>query len=204
MSCESFDWKAYVLGEQEGAEGRRHEEHLRVCQACAEDVAGLKVTVTALRRLPKMEPPRRIAFVSDPVAEPGWWARFWVAGPRLAFGSAAMLSLAILAHGMMARTAPATDAINAEVEQEVARRLPAALDQAVAQDVSRKVSAQFAPQMMELKARLDGLESGNLQKVRVELDERRKSDLQEIRAAFELMERRMNTRYLSAAKFGGE
>jgi len=48
------------------------------------------------------------------------------------------------------------------------------------------------------------LEQGGLVKARAELDEQRKTDMQEIRAAFELMERRMNTRYLSAARFGGD
>jgi hypothetical protein len=57
--------------------------------------------------------------------------------------------------------------------------------------------------MAEMRGRLDGLERENLVKVRGELDQRRQADMQEIRAAFELMERRMNTRYLSAARFGG-
>jgi len=199
MSCEGFDWKGYALGEQAGAEGKRHEEHLKECEACREEMSGLKVTVMALKRLPKMEPPRRIAFVSDPVVEPGWWARLWASGPRLGFASAAMLSVAILGHGVMARTMAGKDGVEARVEQEVARRLPAA----VGQVVNKQVAVELAPVMAEIRGRLDGLERNNLVKVRGELDERRKEDMQEIRAAFELMERRMNTRYLSAARFGG-
>lgn len=197
MSCEGFDWKAYTLGDLAGAEGKRHEEHLKGCEACQAEASGLKLTVTALKRLPKMEPPRRIAFVSDPVVEPGWWARLWASGPRLGFASAAMLSVAILAHGMMART-PGTDPgqFQARVEQEVAKRLPEAVDEAVA--------ARYAPALADMKRRLDGLEQGGLVKAKAELDEQRKADMQEIRAAFELMERRMNTRYLSAARFGGD
>lgn len=197
MSCEGFDWKAYELGELAGADGKRHEEHLKGCEACQAEAAGLKLTVTALKRLPKVEPPRRIAFVSDPVVEVGWWTRLWASGPRLGFASAAMLTVAILAHGMMART-PATDPgqFQAKVEQEVAKKLPAAVDEAVA--------VRYAPAMAELNGRLNGLEQGGLVKAKVELDQQRKADMQEIRAAFELMERRMNTRYLSAARFGGD
>ncbi len=203
MSCESFDWKAYALGETAGAEGTRHEEHLKECAGCREEMSGLKVTVTALKRLPKMEPPRRIAFVSDPVVEPGWWARLWASGPRLGFASAAMLSVAILAHGMMARTAAGSGGVEARVEQEVARRLPDAVNRAVGEGVNKQVAVELAPAMAEIRGRLDGLERTSLVKVRGEMDERRKADMQEIRAAFELMERRMNTRYLSAARFGG-
>jgi anti-sigma factor RsiW len=201
MSCERFDWKAYVLGEHSGGETGLHEAHLKDCAACRDEVAGLKVTVTALKRLPKMEPPRRIAFVSDPVVEPSWWARLWASGPRLGFASAAMLSLAILGHGMMARTSGG-DGIEARVDQELARRLPAAVEQAAAANANRQ-AAELKPAMAEIRTRLDGLERNGMDKMRAELDERRKSDLQEIRAAFDLMERRITTRYLSAARYEG-
>lgn len=201
MSCERFDWKAYVLGEHAGREAGLHEAHLKECAGCRDEVAGLKVTVTALKRLPKMEPPRRIAFVSDPVVEPSWWARLWASGPRLGFASAAMLSLAILGHGMMARTSGGEN-IDARVDQELARRLPAAVEQAAAANANRQ-AAELQPAMAEIRTRLDGLERSGLDKMRSELDERRKSDLQEIRAAFELMERRITTRYLSAARYEG-
>ncbi|MBE0657193.1 MAG: hypothetical protein IH602_05855 [Bryobacteraceae bacterium] len=201
MSCERFDWKAYVLAEHAGDEARRHEAHLKECAGCREEVAGLKLTITALKRLPKMEPPRRIAFVSDPVVEPSWWARLWASGPRLGFASAAMLSVAILGHGMMARTSGG-DGIEAKVEQELARRLPAAVERVAAESVNRQ-AAELKPVMAEIRTRLDGLERSGMDKMRAELDERRKSDIQEIRAAFELMERRITTRYLSAARYEG-
>jgi len=200
MSCEQFDWKAYALGDLAGGEAKRAAEHLKDCVPCSEELESLHLTVTALKRLPLVAPPRRIAFVSDPVIEPNWWARLWASGPRLAFASAAMLSLAILAHGFMARKAAPvaveTAGIESRVEQEVARLLPAAVDAGV--------SAKLTPALSEFRMRLDGIETEGFEKIRAESRKQREADLSEVRSAFDVLERRINVRYLSAAKYGGD
>jgi hypothetical protein len=76
------------------------------------------------------EPPRRIAFVSDKVFEPAWWQRLWNSG-RVGFASAALLSMAIVAHGYMSRpivtqhVAPPAQFDQAKFEREVASRVEA-------------------------------------------------------------------------------
>jgi len=111
MSCANYDWKAYVLNELTANEKLEHEQHLAGCAECREEQESLRVTTVLLARLPQAEPPRRIAFVSDPVMEPKWWQRLVTVGPRWVFASSCVLALAIVAHGYMVKT---------EVAQQVA------------------------------------------------------------------------------------
>ena len=145
MSCPEFDWKAYVLGELPPADKTRAREHAAVCPICAEELDRLQLTRAALLAVPEEEMPRRIAFVSDKVFEPNWWQRFWASVPRLGFASAAMLSIAILVSAFT-RPGPAPVPAPAEpdraqvaalVEQEVQRRMPAAIEAAVAEATKR-------------------------------------------------------------------
>ncbi len=201
MSCAGYDWKGYALNELTAEEKARAEQHLAGCEACRAEAGGYTLTLAAMARLPEQAPPRRIAFVSDPVLQPNWWQRFWASGPRLGFVSAAMLAGAIVVHGFVMRpSGPAlvaqgdSQVLEAKVEQEVARRLPAAVD--------ARVSEQLRPAMAELAKKLDEAQKSEMAKVRHEV--KGKADLREVRSAFEYMEKQMSARYLSAARFGGD
>ncbi|MGA9625323.1 MAG: zf-HC2 domain-containing protein [Bryobacteraceae bacterium] len=100
MSCSPFDLRDYFLKELPDSERRQVEAHVRNCQPCLEELDRLRLTEAALFALREEEIPRRIGFVSDQVFEPSpwrrWWAGLWGSTARLAFASAAMLSVAIL------------------------------------------------------------------------------------------------------------
>ncbi len=197
MTCPDFDWKGFVLDELPAPERRRMEEHLQSCAACRQEVESYGLTITAMHRLPVREIPRRISFVSDPVFEPNWWQRFWASAPRLGFASAAMLSLAIVVHAFATRPpAPVATAANAQVEQkiqaEVERRLPAAVDAAL----EAKVQAKLTPVMTEF--------SGRLQEFEKKSRDQRNADLRDISSAFDVLQKKVNNVYLSAARYGGD
>jgi Putative zinc-finger len=204
MSCSSFDWKAFAVGDLTEAERRQAEIHLSECPTCREEAESLRLTVTALHRLPWVEPPRRIAFVSDPVIEPAWWERFWASGPKLGFASAALLAAAVITHGFLARPGGA--------ETNVAQGTPAATEQVIQQEVARRLDAaldarlrdQLVPAMTELQKRIDEVEKNGLRKVRDEAERKRQADLRDIKDAFQFVERRLNVVHMSAAKFGGD
>jgi anti-sigma factor RsiW len=104
MSCSSYDWKAYALGEIDPGDRHQAEAHAATCPSCREELATLRLTLDALSTLREEEIPRRIAFVSDKVFEPRWWQRFL----RPSFAAAAVIAAAILVHGWMMRPAPST------------------------------------------------------------------------------------------------
>jgi protein involved in polysaccharide export with SLBB domain len=196
MSCQQFDWKGYVLDEVPSAERRLMDSHLPECAECRQELDGLRLTMTALGRLPVREIPRRISFVSDPVFEPKWWQRFWSSGPQLGFASAALLACAILAHGWMARPAAAPvmtagvtpQQVEEQIQQEVARRLPLAVDE--------RVQTQLKPAMADVSARMEQYQKLN--------DDRRRADLRDVDSAFTLFQKRFNAMVLSNARYGGD
>jgi len=205
MQCHENDWKAYLLEELPPAERSRLKNHLGECAGCAAEYERLSLTLTALRRLPEVEMPRRIAFVSDPVFEPSWWRRFWSSAPRLAFAGMAMLALAIVVHAYAPRQA-ATQGVDeaklqAMVEQQVQARLTAAVDQRVretvlplVQETARKAAeSQSGAVAAQLVAELDQ-----------KLKSQRKSDLATIGEEFDLIQRRMGMMYVTASRQGGE
>ena len=159
MSCSPFDLKDYVFGELSAQDARTLEVHVAGCSGCGEEIQRLRLTHTALLGVRDEEMPRRIAFVSDKVFEPSWWQRFWRSGPRLGFASAAMLSLAIFMHGVT-RPAPQTPTpvnaaiIEARVQAELAKRLDAAIGQAVAR-VEQRQDAQLAQAVAATEKRLE-------------------------------------------------
>lgn len=138
MNCEDVDIKGFVLGELTANRNEEVERHAVACAGCREEIDRLRLTQTALLAVRDEEIPQRIAFVSDGVFEPSWWRRFWQAGPRWGFASAAMLSAAILGHGLLQpappASAPALDAaaVTRMVEREVTRRLDAEVARALA------------------------------------------------------------------------
>jgi anti-sigma factor RsiW len=158
MSCSPNDLKDFLVGELSEAERARVGAHVAACRACSDELERLRMTHAALHALRDEDPPRRIAFVSDKVFEPGWWQRLWASGPRLAFASAAMLSIALVFNAAYrpaaapARPAPVaatidTAALNTRVETEVTKRLQPAIEAAVARSEGRQ--ARRASELVE-------------------------------------------------------
>lgn len=114
MNCSQIDIKGYFLQELTAAERAVADRHVRECAGCAEELDRLRITESALLALPEEEMPRRLVFAAEraPEPRPSFWQRFWNSGPKLGFASAAMLSCAILVHGLTP-SAPQTPAVAA-------------------------------------------------------------------------------------------
>lgn len=126
MSCSSYDWKSYALGEIDPAHRRQAEEHAAACPACREELAGLRLTLDTLSTLREEEMPRRIAFVSDKVFEPRWWQSFL----RPSFAAGCVIAAAILVHGFVQPAGPVDPA-------ELQARIDRAITKAVAETEQR-------------------------------------------------------------------
>lgn len=153
MSCSPFDLRDYFLKELPDPEQRQMEAHVKNCQACREELDRLRLTEAALFSLREEEIPQRIAFVSDKVFEPSpwrrWWAAFWGSTARLAFASAAMLSIAIVVSALrvgqperpvtgvpgLPRT---TQAVRTISDTEIQARVDSAVAKAVAESAARQ------------------------------------------------------------------
>ena len=148
MSCSPFDLRDYFLKELPDSERRQVEAHAGNCQACHEELDRLRLTEAALFALREEEIPQRIAFVSDQVFEPSpwrrWWAAMWGSTARLAFASAAMLSIAILVSalrpvGQIAVRPGAPQVVQAIIsDTEIQSRIDNAVAKAVAQVEARQ------------------------------------------------------------------
>jgi hypothetical protein len=203
MKCGDFDPRDLAVGELSGLALREAETHVAECAACAARLEETRLTVTALRLSPDREIPRRIAFVSDPVFELSWWQRFWRSGPQLGFASAAMLAAAILVHGWTVQgKAPAGSqsgaAFEKRVADEVARRLPVAVNTAVDQAVDAKVRSLLAG----LEQRVDAMDKTRLASLERRVESR--EDLKNIESAFSMIERRLAVIQGAAARYGGD
>jgi len=147
MSCSPFDLRDYFLKELPESEQRQVEAHVRNCQPCLEELDRLRLTEAALFALREEEIPRRIGFVSDQVFEPSpwrrWWAGLWGSTARLAFASAAMLSVAILVSALrpveqIAVRPGSPPIVKAVSDTEIQSRIDTAVAQAVAQVDARQ------------------------------------------------------------------
>ena len=192
MKCSGFDWKAYVLEEIGAAERDQYDRHLAACPDCSGEVNGFRLTLVALHRLPEMEPPRRISFVSDPVMQPSWWQRFLRSTPQLGFASAAVLSVALVTGAWILRPAPAAPSPVAQVtdgqmeervQKEVDRRLPVLLSE------SQRQNEAALARIAQLEKRVQ---------------EQRSRDLQDVRESFSYLERQLGTLYRNASQTGGD
>ncbi|MGA2724555.1 MAG: zf-HC2 domain-containing protein [Bryobacteraceae bacterium] len=159
MSCSPFDLRDYFLKELPESEQRQVEAHVRNCQPCFEELDRLRVTEAALFALREEEIPQRIGFVSDKIFEPSpwrrWWAALWGSTARLAFASAAMLSIAILVAalrpaGQIALRPGASQVVKAISDTEIQTRIDTAVAKAVAQ-----VDARQTEKTKQLLADLD-------------------------------------------------
>ncbi|MGA2155021.1 MAG: zf-HC2 domain-containing protein [Bryobacteraceae bacterium] len=160
MSCSPFDLKDYFFEELDGAQRKQVEAHVTGCRACREELSRLRLTGTTLLSLREEEIPRRIAFVSDPVFEPSalrrWLAGFWNTPARLGFGSAALVSAALVVFALarpapiqlvhvpmpVAQTAPTVQTVS---EADIQARIDQAADRAVAartQQLKDEVAAE--------------------------------------------------------------
>jgi anti-sigma factor RsiW len=146
MSCSPFDLRDYFLKELPDPEQRQVEAHVRNCPACREELDRLRLTEAALFSLREEEIPQRIAFVSDKVFEPSrwrrWWATFWGSTARLAFASAAMLSIAIVVSALRVGPVPdlprTTQAVRTISDTEIQARVDTAVAKAVAESAARQ------------------------------------------------------------------
>ena len=214
MECARFDWKGYALGELSAAETTDYDRHARTCEPCRAELNRWQVTVQSLRSLPQFEPPRRIVFAPEPVAVEPWWLRVWQSGPQLGFASAAVLALAIVAHGLIARVpvtpAPATSAqaearveayVHAAALKEVNRLLPQAVDAALTRAMDQKLREEIHPALASLKRQF----SQDEQLRAAGIEQKRDADQKAVRYAFERLEQRLNYAMLSSSHVrGGE
>jgi hypothetical protein len=124
MNCESYDWKAYALGELDRPARIEAESHAAVCASCRDELATLRLTLDTLSTLREEEIPRRIAFVSDKVFEPRWWQRYF--SPN--FAAACVIAAAILVHAF------ARPGLNdAQFQAQIQARIDVAVNKAVAE-----------------------------------------------------------------------
>jgi anti-sigma factor RsiW len=192
MSCSPFDLRDYFLKELPDSDARQVEAHVKSCPPCREELDRLRLTEAALFALREEEIPRRIAFVSDQVFEPSpwrrWWAGLWASTARLAFASAAMLSIAILVAALrpavqqIAVLRPGAPQIVKTVsDTEIQSRIDTAVAKAVAQ-----VDARQTEKTKQLVADLENTR----QRLLLAADE------------FDYYQRRVNAIRISASNYG--
>jgi DNA-binding LytR/AlgR family response regulator len=193
MNRSQIDLKAYFLGELGEPDRRAAEEHAKSCRFCREELERLRITRAALAVLPEEEIPRRIAFVSDKVFEPGGWARFWNSAPRLGFASAALLAAAILVHAFV-RPAPVISptsvdraALEARIEAEVATRLKPVVEKALADAAARQSQAtsQFVAAAQS------------------RFEQERKADMLAVEERFNYFLKKIGVMTLASSQYGG-
>jgi len=147
VGCSPFDLRDYFFGELSREEHNAVDRHVASCAGCREELERLRLTQATLLSVRDEDPPRHIAFVSDPVFEPSWWQRLWRSGPVLAFASAAMLSAAILVHAFVPRpaaapvpVAQATVPATTFTESQMREIVQAAVTKAVSESEARQTA----------------------------------------------------------------
>lgn len=158
QSCErTEDVREYAFDELPATGRRAVEQHLSTCAACAGELSRLRMATAALRVLPDVEIPQRIAFVSDKVFQPSavsrWFGSFWTSAARLGFASACVLGAALV---VSAYHRPATEVRTivqtASAPADISKQVNEAVAKAVArvhQEDAR--TTQAALQAVELK-----------------------------------------------------
>ncbi len=150
--CDRTDLvRDYAFEELAPAERKTMEQHLTTCSTCADELDGLRLTTAVLRVLPDVEVPRRIAFVSDKVHEPGWFASFWNSPARLGFAAACVLAAGL---SFSAWHRPA------------ASMSPAEFDAAVNKAVALAVDKREKDLIMAVSSNIDFLQRQNLKVTR--------------------------------------
>lgn len=189
MTCTQKDLvRDYAMEELNGAERKAMETHLAGCGECTDELAGLRVTTAALRILPDMEIPRRIAFVSDKVFEASPVARFfggfWNSAARLGFASACLLAGAVV---FSALHRPAEVRTVVQAANYPPTDVAAAVQMAVAQ--VRREDARNA------KAALAAVEQ--------KYDQKQRALMISVQESFEVMQKRMSSSTMLASLDAG-
>lgn len=183
----------YAFDEIDAAGRSAVERHLPQCAECRAELDQLRLTTAALRVLPDVEIPQRIAFVSDKVFEPSRWSR-WFTGARLGFASALVMAGALVTvvyrqplvtPVTVAGGGPSADAIT---RQAISLQIDDAVKRAVAQ--VREEDRQMSRAALELSDKRHVAEHRAL--------------LTAVEENLTVLEKRYNTlTSLSAAGFGG-
>jgi hypothetical protein len=143
--CDREQLRDFAFDELAAPARAAMERHLAGCADCATELAQLQLTTAALRVLPELEIPQRIAFVSDKVFEPSpvvrFFSGFWNSGARLAFVSACVLATAILFSAYRRpvenHSLPQPAATAALSRDELSREMDARINKAVSDAVAR-------------------------------------------------------------------
>lgn len=154
-SCDRADLvRDYAFDELAPAERKSMEQHFVSCAGCAAELDRLRLTTAALRVIPDVEVPRRIAFVSDKVLEPkqSWWAAFWNSGARLGFASACVMAAALTFFAAHRQPEVRTIVQTASASQ-------AQIDSAIAKAVSEAVEKTHADDARLTQAALDSVDA---------------------------------------------
>ncbi len=177
----------YAFDELPASERKSMEQHLAQCDDCAQELDRMQLTTAALRILPDREIPQRIAFVSDKVFEPSWFARFWNSGPRMAFASACVLGLAMVVSAWhLAGPARPAEVRTVAQTAAVVNSQPQ-IDQAVAKAVAqvRKEDAQMIQTAVEASERRQ--------------DQQYRNQIVAMQESFDAMRKRVNYSFTSLA-----
>ncbi|HVW10070.1 MAG TPA: zf-HC2 domain-containing protein [Bryobacteraceae bacterium] len=153
--CDRADLvRDYAFDELAPAERKSMEQHFASCAGCAAELDRLRLTTAALRVIPDVEVPRRIAFVSDKVLEPkmGWLAAFWNSGARLGFASACVLAGALTFFAAHRQTEVRTVVQTAGASQ-------GQIDSAIAKAVSEAVEKTHADDARLTQAALNAVDA---------------------------------------------
>jgi anti-sigma factor RsiW len=211
MSCGDIDLKAYFLGESSPFEKRDLEAHVGSCMACRLEFDRLGVTRAALLAIPEEEPPRRIAFVSDPVFEPSGWRRFWNHfNPVALLASTALAAVVAFAVVRTQMPEPFVGNIQEAVVvnkigeiQETASSINQDFEERVSREVTLRLkdSLQEAVYASERRQQERTAEIVKAVEDRLILEHREQMLIME--ASLEMLNKRVNTSYRAAADFGG-
>ncbi len=153
MSCASYDWKSYALGEMDSPGRREAEAHAAVCPNCREELAALRLTLDTLSTLREEEIPRRIAFVSDQIFEPRWYRRAFRGIWSPNFAAACVIAGAILVHAI------ARPASNEQTQVQIDAAVSKAVAIVEARDADRmeRVISFYDNRSSEMYKRVAGL-----------------------------------------------
>lgn len=195
MNCSPYDLKDFVFGELGNAEREAVRSHLELCRGCREELERLQLTEAAMHALAQEEIPRRIAFVSDAVLQPHWWQRLWQSGPRLGFASATMLTLALVFHAAWRPAAPTPSAAPKVDEAAIAAQ--------VNQEVTKRVEAAVRSAMEASEARQAKKTEAAVAAVRRDLEFQRQADRVAFQETFSVLQKKYNVLYVASAGLEG-
>jgi len=177
----------YAFDELPAGERAGMEQHIRQCSDCALELDQLRLTSAALRVIPDREIPQRIAFVSDKVFEPSWFARFWNSGARLGFASACVVAGALIVSAW--HVAPGSRPAEVRPIVQAASVPQEQIDAAVAKAVSQAVAQARKEDAQLLQAALQTAEKNR--------DREFKNQMIAMQETMDVQRKRLNRTYAS-------